>query len=127
MWRVLHCRDQLKRFWNEDLLGLQEKATYQVWRRLKPLSACSNSFLRMKRLLLAGLIFLACGGTILVLTSENVGQGLKKLSQYFGLVDFPNFLNIGEVESRVGILYEGPPSPFGFEFEHSSGGTTPPH
>jgi AraC-like DNA-binding protein len=52
----------------------------------------------------------------LVLTSESVGQGLKKLSQYFRLVDFPVFLNIREEESSVQILYEGPPSPFGFEF-----------
>ena len=36
----------------------------------------------------------------LVLTSESVGQGLKKLSQYFRLVDFPVFLNIEE-KSRV--------------------------
>jgi Arabinose-binding domain of AraC transcription regulator, N-term len=53
----------------------------------------------------------------LVLTSESVGQGLKKLSQYFRLVDFPVFLNIQEEESSVQILYEGPPSPFGFESE----------
>ena len=52
----------------------------------------------------------------LVLTSESVGQGLKKLSQYFRLVDFSVVLNVREEESHVQISYEGPPSPFGFEF-----------
>jgi AraC-like DNA-binding protein len=52
----------------------------------------------------------------LVLTSESVGQGLRKLSQYFRLVDFPVLIDIHEEESTVQIVYNGSPSPFGCEF-----------
>ena len=52
----------------------------------------------------------------LVLTSQSVGQGLRKLARYFRLVDFPVCLNIREEASRVQVVYEAPPSAFGFEF-----------
>src|SRR5215510_9649222 len=52
----------------------------------------------------------------LVVTCETVGEGLKQLSHYFRLVRFPVLLNIRDEEEPVRVVYEGPPSPFGFEF-----------
>jgi AraC-like DNA-binding protein len=52
----------------------------------------------------------------LILSSEDVGRGLLQLSRYFRLVDFPVTLHFLEREESVRVIYEGPPSPFGYEF-----------
>jgi hypothetical protein len=52
----------------------------------------------------------------LVVTSENVGEGVKRLARYFRLVDAPYMLAVREDEDPIRILFESPVSSFSIEF-----------
>lgn len=52
----------------------------------------------------------------LVVTSENVGDGLQQLARYFRLVDAPYTLELREDENPIRVLFHSPENPFSVEF-----------
>jgi AraC-like DNA-binding protein len=52
----------------------------------------------------------------LVVTSENVGEGLKQLARYFRLVDAPYTLDLREDGDPIHVLFHSPANPFSVEF-----------
>jgi AraC-like DNA-binding protein len=52
----------------------------------------------------------------LVLTSANVGAGLRQLARYLRLVEAPYVLRLLEDENPIRILYDSPPNAFSVEF-----------
>jgi hypothetical protein len=57
----------------------------------------------------------------LVVTSENVGAGLKQLARYLRLGEAPYLRNLREDEDPIRILYEGSTDPFSIELGDDCG------